>query len=482
MFWRGLWGYLPANAVQGLVGVLTILVFTRLLEPADFGRYALAFSVMAIVHVVVFTWVEAAMARFWAAQTGPEDLRRHFATLYRAFGVLTLVFVPVAALALWLWPLAPALKWAVGVGLAAVPIRSAFRLVQERQRAAGQVGAAAGLDIAVTVGGFLVGVAAAWLGAGGAAPIIGLAVAPLLFLPIFLWRDARQGAGAPFDPARARAYAAYGYPIAASLILALVLSSTDRFLLAAFLDEAAVGAYHAGYSLANRTLDVIFIWLGAASGPALVMALERGGRARLLEEAGRQAGTFVLLALPAAAGLALVARPLAEVMIGEGLRETAAAIGPWIALSALLAGATTYYFHQAFTLAKRTPRLLLAMCAPALTNLLLNLLLIPPFGVMGAAWATAASFAVGLLASIGLGRGAVALPVPWSALLRCGAATAVMAAVVTLLPAPGGLPELLLKAGAGAVVYAALAWLLDAAGVRGHGQRLLKDFQARGAT
>ena len=31
----------------------------------------------------------------------------------------------------------------------------------------------------------------------------------------------------------------YGYPIAASLALTVVLASTDRFLLAAFLDEAA---------------------------------------------------------------------------------------------------------------------------------------------------------------------------------------------------------------------------------------------------
>src|SRR5690606_15720672 len=136
---------------------------------------------------------------------------------------------------------------------------------------------------------------------------------------------------------------------------------------------------------------------------------------------------------------------------------------------------------QAFTLAKRTPMLLLAMCAPALANVALNVVLIPTFGVMGAAWATAASFAVGILASIGLGRHAMALPVPWSALARCGAATALMAAVVSLIPALGGFPELILKAAVGAAVYGLAAWALDAAGVRGHGQRLLKDLQARSA-
>src|SRR5690606_23213019 len=246
-------------------------------------------------------------------------------------------------------------------------------------------------------------------------------------LPFVLPRELAFARDGRADPARLRGYLGYGYPIAASLALALVLASTDRFLLAAFLDAAAVGAYHAGYSLANRTLDVMFIWLGAAGGPALVMALERGGREALRGAAREQAATFMLIALPAAAGLALVARPLAGVMIGEGMRDMAAAITPWIALGALLAGMTTYYFHQAFTLGRRTGWLLGAMAMPAGANVLLNLLLIPGFGVMGAAWATAASFALGLLVSVGLGRGVMAMPVPWEALLRCAAATAVMA-------------------------------------------------------
>ena len=40
MFWKGVWGYLPANIVQGVVGFLTIVLLTRLVEPAEFGLYA----------------------------------------------------------------------------------------------------------------------------------------------------------------------------------------------------------------------------------------------------------------------------------------------------------------------------------------------------------------------------------------------------------------------------------------------------------
>ena len=109
MFWRGVWGYLPANIVQGVVGFLAIVVFTRLLSPGDFGRYALAFSVLTLAHVAVFTWLEAAMARFWASGKPGRDLAAHFASLYRAATWLTVAFIPVVALVLWLWPADPLL-------------------------------------------------------------------------------------------------------------------------------------------------------------------------------------------------------------------------------------------------------------------------------------------------------------------------------------------------------------------------------------
>lgn len=481
MFWKGVWGYLPANIVQGVVGFLAIVVFTRLLSPEDFGRYALAYSVMTLAHVAVFSWLEAAMARFWAAQKPGADTAAHFASLYRTAFILTAIWLPVTALVVWLLPVDPMFRLALGVGLAGAPVRCLAKLGQERFRAAGEVSRAARLDMAVSIGGLLVGVGFALSGAGGAAPLAGLALAPLAILPFVLPGELRQARSGVVTAERLKSYAGYGYPIAASLALTVVLASTDRFLLAAFMDEAAVGAYHAGYSIANRTLDVLFLWLGSAGQPAMVMALERGGLERLKVAAAEQASTFFLVGIPAAAGVALVARPLAHVLIGEHLRDAAAQVTPWIALSALLYGMTAYYFGQAFTLGRKTKRLLVAMAIPAVCNVILNLFLIPRFGVMGAAWSTAASFGVGMVATMIMGRRVVPLPIPWDSLIRCCVAAGVMALVVSHLPAPGGVAELALDATVGALVYAAMALILNASGVRDVALRLIARRRAEGA-
>lgn len=222
MFWRGVWGYLPANIVQGVVGFLAIILFTRLLSPEDFGRYALAFSVMTLAHVAVFSWLEAAMARFWAAQT-PGAAQGHFASLYRTAFVLSAAFLVVTGLVVWLLPTDPLFKLALAVGLAGAPARSMVKLAQERFRAEGEVSKSARLDMAVTAGGLAIGVGFALAGAGAAAPLLGLGLAPLAALPFVLPGELKQARGGAFEAGRVRDYAMYGYPIAASLALTVVL-------------------------------------------------------------------------------------------------------------------------------------------------------------------------------------------------------------------------------------------------------------------
>ncbi|MEG1452778.1 lipopolysaccharide biosynthesis protein [Brevundimonas sp.] len=472
MFVRGLLGYLPANIIQAIVGILTILVFTRLLSSTEFGIYALAFSVASLAHVLIFTWIEAAMARYWASEATPEGLASLYSTLYRAGLVLSVLFIP-AAVAVCLWaPLGVEIRIAMAIGLAGVPVRCLLNMVKVALRARGAVRQAAGLDIYFTLAVFILGIAAAWLGLGGASPLVGLLIAPLLALPVALPLERGKSRNGRFSAPRLKGYIAYGYPISMSLGMALILASTDRFMLGWLMNEAAVGAYHASYSIANRTLDIIFIWLGTAGAPALVMALEKGGGRALKLAAVDQARILLLVTLPAAVGVALVARPLAEVVIGPELRTASALVTPWIAASAFLSGWLYYYFNQAFTLSKRTSMLLLTMIFPAIANIGLNMILIPKMGLMGAAISTVLGYFIGVLASIIMARRIMPMPIPWKDVMLCGLCVAAMALAVSCLPKIGGLAELLMDAGVGGVVYCLLAYATNAGGVRELPQRI----------
>ena len=473
MFWRGVLGYLPVQVVQGLVGFGSVYVFTRLLTAEQYGQYALALSAAALLHAGFITWMEASMERFHIGEAQRGEAPSHLTTLHRAFLLLGFSSLVVTAVALGVLPLDPALENAIAGAVVASTLRSGLRLVQQRRKAEGQVAVYALNDILVTAGGFALGVAMTHAGFGALAPFLGTAGAAGLFLLLAIPREWRRSAGGRFEPARARRYAAYGLPISLTLLLAVIYSSTDRFMIALFLDERSVGAYHAAFGLADRTLDLLFIWIGLAGWPAAIAALERDGIPAMRKVATDQFELLALVALPAAVGLAAVAGPLSEVMIGEALRGPAAAIIPWITLCALFAGFKAYYFDQAFTLARRPAIMLIPVGLAAVMNIILNILLIPRFGLEGAVVATTLSVGSAAAASCALGRRVMPLPVPWGTLLRCAACAGAMGVAVRSGPDLGGAPELAVKIAIGVAVYALAALLVDAAHVRSRALTLL---------
>jgi O-antigen/teichoic acid export membrane protein len=272
--------------------------------------------------------------------------------------------------------------------------------------------------------------------------------------------------GGRADTDRAKAYAAYGLPIAGAIVLDLALSTADRFLIAAFLGEAATGAYAAGYQLGNRPIEILMLWAVTASSPLLMAAWERGG-AEAVRAIARQTFTaMIAIGAPAAVGIALVAKPFAELLVGPELRADAALIAPWTAASALMSGLMIHYFSESFQLVRRTDLRALMVAIPAIANIGLNLVLIPQFGLMGAVASTVAAYALGVVVMAVAGRRFIALPVDPGVVLKTAAACAAMAGAVMLLPSPGGVLELAAKAIVGAGVYGVVALALDLGGVR----------------
>ena len=489
MYFKGLLGYLPANILQGLIGFATLTVFTRLLSPEEYGHYAMAMGVSSLAQTLVFTWIEAAMARFYPAE-GRENSEAPalYGTLYRLFIAVFVVFAIACALGLWAWqtlsPGGQAFKMAIGIGLGAVVSRSLVKMVQEQRKSEGRVGPASVIDMVQTAGGFGLGALCAWAGLGGGAPILGTGLIALMTLPFIVREDWGRAVRGTFDRDRARLYFHYGFPVSASLILTLALYTVDRFLIAHFLNAGEAGAYHAGFSLASRILDVLFIWFGAAGGPAMVHALETGGEAGLKDAARQQLRLMTFILFPAVGGLIMVAPALGGLLIGEDLRAEALRVTPLISLGALLSGLNTYYFLQAFTLAKKTRLLVVAMAVPAVSNIVLNLVLIKPMGLTGAALASALSFGLGLAASWLLGLKTLPLPVPFAEMVKCGLSVAVMMAVLAVMPRfgaslGGDIAELVIKAFSGIAVYGALAWLLNLNDVRDLCTRVLHKLTAR---
>ncbi|MHA6289520.1 oligosaccharide flippase family protein [Maricaulis sp. CAU 1757] len=468
MLGRHLLGYLPVQAAQAVVGFGSVAILTRIMPAESYGQYALVLATLSLANILTFTWLEAAVARFHARAVQRRREREHLATAYGLYAIFAALLVALAGLALVLVPLDAPLKAAFSFALVSMILRAAAQIGMETHRAAGRVARYSALEAGYLMLGFTVGITLVLttdLGAAGVFAGTAVAAASLLVvdLPVML----RRSRGGRRQPARARAFARYGAPISMSLIFEHLLSVGDRFLIAAFLGQGAVGMYAAGYGLADRLLDIIFIWFGAAVWPLTIKALEHEGVAAAQDVARRAAGLMGLVAFPAAAGLALIAGPLTHVLIGESVRAEAATILPWIALSGLMNGMMTYYFHEAFTLKRRTGVMAAIMFGAAALNLGLNLVFLPLFGIVGAALSTVIAYGLSLAVCAVIGRRYFVLPLPWIDWTKAALATLIMAMAVILLPeSPWTSLDLVTKTLTGATVYGISALLLDIAGCR----------------
>lgn len=465
---RHLAGYLPVKLASATASFGGVYVFTRLLDADEYGRYALMVSAMALIHTLSLTPAEAAAYRF-AGKAGaqgrlPDHFRTAVSLTLRSLIVTVVLLIALGAALGRLPEYLAILPWIAVL----MPINTTLQMTLEAHKASQQVRRYALVETTRLFGGFALGALIAWKsGMGAASPFIGMVViGAILIAPQGAWL-AGQIKGGQTSQSQRRAYLAYGVPIAAALVLDLILSAADRLLIALFLGEAAVGEYAAGYGVADKTVLLLCAWTAMAGSPLVMAAYERAGKDAARDEARGMITTMLLIGIPAATGLALVAQPLAEAMIGEDVRDGATSIIPWIAFAGLLNGLLIHYFSEAFQLAHKTAERALLMLVPAGVNVVLNLILIPQFGLMGAVAATVISYALGIVV-LGLrGQRHVALPLPLLELLKVSLAALAMWPVIALLPDWGSWPELFVKAACGGMTYAIMAFLLDAGKARG---------------
>jgi len=251
-------------------------------------------------------------------------------------------------------------------------------------------------------------------------------------------------------------------------MLTYALNSADVYLIAGLMGDASAGEYNAGYNLANRSLEIIFVWLAMAVTPVAITAFEKNGSDVSQSIMRNYGATLLWITLPAATGIALVATDAGFIM-GESVRDNAVMVMPWIAFAGVLNGFINYYIQRAFMISGATKSFVWVMVPPFVLNIGLNLWLIPIYGLLGAVYATVIAYFFGAIIAFIVARRHYPLPLPIKAFLQVSVACALMAGAVLALPWPEQWPSpvlLLAKAGWGVLIYGLACWLLNAANCR----------------
>jgi len=470
--------YLPVNFANILVSFGTITILTRLLTAEEFGRYALVITTTFFLHMALFSWLEAAMARFQERANVNNSVPAHNRTLYFTAIVLGLSSVTLIISILYLLPLDDWFRLLLIIATANTALYLIYGLTIESHKAAQRIGRYSFIHSTQLVLSFSLGVLLIMVTPlKEAGPFIGLMIGGIVAIAVELPGIISRSRGGSYDKVMIKEYFFYGSPISFTLVLAYALANGDLFFIKYFMGDQFVGTYSAGYNFANSSLHYLFLWLSMAIMPIAITTLERKGKDYANQILSDYGETLVILTLPAALGIALVSNE-AGFILGESVRDQAVLIMPWIAFAALLNGFINLYVHQAYVLAKKLNVLAAIMVIPVFVNFGLNFLFIPKFGLYGAVISTVSAYSLGLILSIIGAKKVFTLPLPIKTIVQCIIACCIMAFCVTQMPLNVEWPDfakLLTKAAVGAIVYTTSIFILNPSNFRSRLKLLSTD-------
>lgn len=284
------------------------------------------------------------------------------------------------------------------------------------------------------------------------------------------------GDGSPTERTSFRSILRYSVPFVVSRGTGFVYRSIDIFIVLYFLDSAAVGVYGVAYAAARLMLmfSTAFNYLGAPVASELDAGGDDEGMVRVHYTMLRW---LVVVSVPALVPFVL----FPEAFITAIYRAEYAAGAS--ALAALAVGFAVHNVMSAQTnllQARGESDVLAANSAlSAVTNVALNFLLIPRYGILGAAIATVAAYLVidGLLV-VEFYRILDRWPLPRTVVAPAIVALPLFVGLAVVRPTiPGTLPWIVLTSGVFGVVYAGV--VVVALGVRREELMLLHSVEER---
>lgn len=399
--------YLLARGVPGLVNFAALAIYTRLLAPEEFGRYTLVLVGVGLANVVIFQWLRLVLARFFAAHQ--ENSEKFLGGILIIFFTLATGVTGTGLLLVW-WSSDPIWQQLLALAIPLLLTQSWFELNLTLATASlkpGRYGQLLSSKAAISL---ILGSMLAWAGLGAISPLLGLLVGHIfafIMFSIVVWRDIN-----PRWPEIAELVKQlrYGLPLTVTFALGWVVSGSDRLMIAWLMNDRAVGLYAAGYDLAFQSLTLLLTIINAAAYPLAVTAMERYGTEAAKIQMAQNGQLVFTAAFAGCTGLIALSPEIAIILIGEDFRIASLVVLPWIACAAAIAGIKAYHFDLAFQLSYASHWQIITTAIAAVANIVLNLIFIPIFGIVGAAWATLAAFIIAVIASAFLGHRVFTMP------------------------------------------------------------------------
>jgi O-antigen/teichoic acid export membrane protein len=390
-FFRDSFIYGLATIVTRGISLFLVPIYTRVLSPGEYGVIDMVAVVASLVNLTVALEISQGVARYFTGAKTMEEKRTYASTSLwfslAAYGLALLIALPytgeLSELILGDRVYEPILR----VALVSVGLNGLFYLLQNQLRwqLSPKSNAVASLvSTSTTFASSILFVVYYRTGVIGVfyGQIIGLGTGCLLSA----WFS-RSSYGFLFSNTALKEMLSFSIPLVPSSIAVFVALYIDRLAIRHLMTIEDVGLYGIAYRFAT-ILPLLLMGFQGALTPLVYNNYENAETPGELERIFRY---FLALLLPALLGLIIFSREILILFTTPSYYAASSVMG---VLGAAMLLSRMYIFAPGLAIEKKTGHIAGISVIGAIINTALNYLLIPVFGMMGAAAATLVGAAV----------------------------------------------------------------------------------------
>lgn len=251
----------------------------------------------------------------------------------------------------------------------------------------------------------------------------------------------------------------FGLPMVGGEMGHLILNYADRYLVQVYLGSISLGLYTAGYNLSTYVTEMFMYPINYAMTPIYMNILVKKGEEETRRFFTRAFRYFVMIIVAVVFGFIAVGKDLISILASSKYLE-AYGVLPYVVIGQSIY-ACSIILNNGLFIKKKTYVVMYVISVACLLNIGLNIILIPRFGILGAAQATLLSNIFYTIVVTYYAFKEFSFRIDYKHIVRYLGAAAIMYLTVKKIHLDHQLVNLIGKVLVGAVVYVLLLILFD---------------------
>ncbi|MFV1982146.1 MAG: lipopolysaccharide biosynthesis protein [Thiohalomonadales bacterium] len=262
-----------------------------------------------------------------------------------------------------------------------------------------------------------------------------------------------------FSPELLKAMLIFGIPLVGHELAWVLHNTGDRYLIQWMMGAESLGAYAAAYNLSDYVRIIVIMSLYQALPPIYLKIWSEEGEEPTRQFIEKSLHFYIMVALPVLAGISVVGPTLLTILATEKF-SAGAVIIPYV-IAGMVINGSAVMFGAGLYIHKQTKILMLLMLISAIFNIILNIILIPRFGLEGAAIATLISYTGFAISNKIVSSRKFHISIPWLTVFKFSLVSVLMYFMLIQINVVNSIVTLFVQICAGIVFYVVLAVMLD---------------------